>query len=191
MNERARREALDYRRFNKFSLHEPPHFSYGPGTYIITAVCYEHCQIMKSPDRRKYFQKLLISSISNIPESDIRTWVIMPNHYHVLLSVDLKLLKTQLTRIHKFTAHNWNLQDAQRGRKVWYRFSDRKIRSEKHFFASINYIHSNPVKHNYVEIATDWACSGIHLWAEEYGLNYLRTLWKEYPVLDYGKGWDD
>jgi len=191
MSERERQEVLAYRRFCKVPLHEPPHSFSGVGTYIISAACYEHRHIMASADRRKYLQKMLISSISEIPESDIKTWVILPNHYHILLSVDLKMLKERLTKIHRYSALSWNRQDAQQGRRVWFRFSDRRMKSDRHFFTSINYIHSNPVKHGYVENVTDWPCSGIHLWTEEYGLDYLRTLWSDYAVLDYGDGWDD
>jgi putative transposase len=191
MSKHEREEVLAYRRFRKLPLHEPPHFSFRKGTYIISAACFEHRNIIESAERQKQFQKLLLSSISELQESDIRTWVIMPNHYHILLSVDLEMLKNCLTKIHRFTATSWNREDKQEGRKVWFRFSDRRIRNEKHFFASVNYIHSNPVRHDYVKKATDWACSGIHLWVKEYGLDYLRSLWREYPVLDYGKDWDE
>ena len=57
---------------------------------------------------------------------------------------------------------NWNREDGIPNRKVWYRFSDRGMRSEGHFFASINYIHANPVKHGYVEKATEWPWSSLH-----------------------------
>jgi putative transposase len=191
MSERERQEMLEYCRSRRVPLHEPPHFSSGMGTYIITAACYEHRNIMKSADRRRCMQNELLSSICTIPQADIKTWVILPNHYHILLSVDLEILREHLTKIHKYTARQWNGQDAQPGRRVWFRFSDRRIRSDGHFYASVNYIHHNPVKHGHVESPTGWTASGVHYWAEEYGLNYLRTLWRDYPVFDYGKGWDD
>ncbi len=75
--------------------------------------------------------------------------------------------------------------------KVWYRFSDRAIRSERHYQATLNYIHYNPVKHNCVDSPYDWNESSLHWYLEVYGREWLRDGWVNYPVRDYGKGWDD
>lgn len=77
------------------------------------------------------------------------------------------------------------------GRKVWYRFSDRAIRSERHLKAAINYIHANPVRHGLVDVATDWPWSSLAFYEQQYGLDVLRLWWRDYPVDDMGRGWDD
>ena len=84
-----------------------------------------------------------------------------------------------------------NFQQWQKGRKVWYRYSDRLIRSERHHWASVNYIHYNPVKHGYVKKATDWPWVSAHEYLEAHGREWLAQTWTAYPVKDYGKGWDD
>ena len=66
-----------------------------------------------------------------------------------------------------------------------------EIRSERHYYATLNYIHYNPVKHNYVKSPYDWETSSIHWYLQEKGRDWLRSCWVEYPVRDYGKGWDD
>lgn len=77
-----------------------------------------------------------------------------------------------------------------RGRKVWYRYSDREIRGEGHYYACFNYVHGNPAKHGWVKRADQWLCSSIHGYLKELGREYLRDLWDKYPPRDMGKGWD-
>ena len=85
----------------------------------------------------------------------------------------------------------WNKEDKILKRVVWLRYSDRKIRNSNHFWASVNYINTNPVKHHLVTTAMEWETSSIRRHMEEHGRDKLRQLWESYPVLDYGKGWDD
>lgn len=49
---------------------------------------------------------------------------------------------------------------------------------------TLNYIHYNPVKHK-------WAESSVHWYLEHHGREWLRDVWRTYPVRDYGQGWDD
>ncbi len=83
-----------------------------------------------------------------------------------------------------------NKQDGIQGRRVWYRSQDRVMRSRRHFFTSLNYIHNNAVKHGYVKKWQDWAFSSVHWYLEHKGREWLLDLWREYPVLNYGEKWD-
>jgi putative transposase len=83
-----------------------------------------------------------------------------------------------------------NYQQGQPGRQVWYRYSDRFIRNERHLWASVNYIHFNPVKHGYVERMEDWPWSSVHGYLESLGQKGLKRMMILYPIGDYGKGWD-
>jgi len=83
-------------------------------------------------------------------------WVILPNHYHFLVWIgDFSVIGSIIRLVHGRTAHDWNKEDHQSGRKVWYRYSDRAIRSERHYFASLNYLHYNPVKHGWATRPTN------------------------------------
>ena len=64
------------------------------------------------------------------------------------------------------------------------------MRNERHYYTTLNYIHYNPTKHNYAKRPLDWNCSSLHCYKEHFGIEWLRDLWRQYPVLDYGKGWD-
>jgi putative transposase len=171
-------------------LHAPPHYPDGKKNYILTAACYEHQPILQRENRRREFQARLVDGLSRESWAIIHAWVILPNHYHLLASVDLETFREWIRILHSKVATEWNREDKTSGRKVWYRFQDRSIRNEHHYFASLNYIHANPVKHGYAAKADEWKSSSIHSYLDQFGRETLVQLWKNYPVDDYGKGWD-
>jgi len=118
-------------------------------------------------------------------------WVILPNHYHLLIETDLRAFRTWVGHLHNGKSTQWNREDATPGRKVWHRFMDRAIRNERHFHASLNYVHANPVKHGYADDASQWPWSSLHEYLDNVGRDVLVDWWRRYPVRDYGKGWDD
>jgi putative transposase len=64
------------------------------------------------------------------------------------------------------------------------------MRSERHYFATLNYIHHNPVKHGYVTKWQDWPFSSGREYLEKIGVDEASRIWRGFPVLDYGKEWD-
>ncbi|GEP44081.1 hypothetical protein [Brevifollis gellanilyticus] len=65
------------------------------------------------------------------------------------------------------------------------------MRSEKHQWVTVNYIHHNPVHHGYTAQWQDWPWSSAHDWLEYHGREHMTRLWRDHPLLDYGRGWDD
>lgn len=119
-------------------------------------------------------------------------WCILSNHYHVLVRIDaMKDFAQGLGQLHGRTSFTWNREDGARGRRVWHRCSDRVMRSEAHFWTTVNYIHNNPVKHGYVKKWQAWAFSSVHWYLATKGRDWMASLWREYPVLNYGAGWDE
>jgi putative transposase len=104
---------------------------------------------------------------------------------------DFGALGDMFRMVHGPRSREWNLQDSTPGRKVWYRYADRAIRSERHYWTTVNYVHYNPVKHGWVESPHDWEESSVHWDLEHHGREWLRDTWERYPVRDYGLGWDD
>lgn len=173
--------------------HAPPHFGQTRGTYMVSAACYEHQPIMAGDARRTEWEETLIDGLGRDHPGDIviHAWVVLPNHYHLVIEGDLRVFARRIARLHNGKATQWNREDATRGRKVWHRFSDRVIRSEGHFYASLNYIHANPAKHGYAASASDWPWSSLSLYLDTLGRECLADWWERYPVGDYGKGWDE
>jgi putative transposase len=118
-------------------------------------------------------------------------WCVLPNHYHLLVRTDdLKSLTKALGQFHGRSSYAWNQEDDTRGRKVWHRAFDRAIRSDRHFWVTVNYIHHNPVHHGYVDKWQDWLWSSAKEFLELVGRDEASRMWREYPILDYGKKWD-
>jgi len=121
----------------------------------------------------------------------IHAWCILPNHYHVVVKSErIKELRHALGLFHGRSSFIWNGEDQQRGRQVWYNCFERRIKSERHFWATLNYVHHNPVHHGYVECWQDWPWSSARIYLDSIGKTEAEAVWKEYPILDYGKKWD-
>ena len=53
-----------------------------------------------------------------------------------------------------------------------------------------NYVHHNPVHHRLVDKWQDWIWSSAAGFVNSVGRERASQIWKDYPILDYGKGWD-
>jgi putative transposase len=186
------REALVKERLARgFPSHSPPHPVRDQPFYLLTATCYEHTRRMDSSERRQQVLDMLFEQFLS-RGMEIRAWVVLPNHYHLLTHVtDFSVIGGVLRSIHGPTSRQWNLEDDRIGCKVWYRYTDRAIRSEAHYLTTLNYIHYNPVKHGWTKSPYDWVESSVHWYLENNGREWLRDSWIRYPLRDYGKGWDD
>ena len=113
-------------------------------------------------------------------------------HYHALVEAPniLKLLH-ELGRLHGRTSYTWNGEENTRGRQVFHRATERFMRSERHFFATVNYVHNNPVHHGYVRLWIEWRWSSAADYLAQMGRAEAERVWKAYPLRDYGKKWDD
>lgn len=190
MSPEERQRVLEVRRVRGFPLHAPPHFRGVSGEYLITAACYEHRHIFEQPDDLSWLADEVLNALTaaNLLHP---AWAFLPNHYHILLETeDLSIVSETLRLLHSRVATAINGRHRQRGRRVWYRFSDRLIRSERHHWATVNYIHFNPVKHGYADRMGDWPWSSVHDYLETLGQDKVAHVWKAHPVGDYGKGWD-
>jgi putative transposase len=193
LSPKEREEVVNYRRERGYPLHAPPHPFRAAGAYLISAANFEHEPVMKSAKRRTEFETRLLKAIMEIAD-EIVAWVILANHYHILLYVQsLNHVSTALQHLHGTTSREWNIEDNLTvKRRVWYKFTDTYIRNDGHLHAAFNYIHYNPVKHGYVKDPFEWHWSSLSLYYADMGREWLREHWKAYmPPPDFGKGWDD
>jgi len=192
MSPRERVDVLALRKFQRRPWHRPPHLDLGSGYYHFSAACFEHRPVIgETPQRMADFEADLLNMASGL-STDVHAWCILPNHYHLLVeTADLKDFVKAIGKLHGRKSYEWNGGDGKRGRKVWHHSSDRAIRSERHFWVSMNYIHHNPVRHGYVDAWQDWPFSSAQRYLEDVGKEEAAKIWTEYPIRDYGKGWDD
>jgi putative transposase len=192
MNEKQRRDALEYRRLRQFPKHTPPHFDFeGVHQYLITAACYEHAHIIGfSPKRMTEFESEILSVCEQLSTA-IYAWCILPNHYHILLkNSQIKALRREIGFVHGRCSFKWNGEEGNRGRQVWHNCFERRMKSVRHYYASLNYVLNNPVHHGYVESWQDWQWSNAKEYLEKEGKEKAIKIWQKYPILDYGKKWD-
>jgi putative transposase len=186
-----RAELVDQRLAQGHPPHSPPHTVRDEPIYLLAATCFEHLSHMQLQDRRTQvldalFQLFLTNGVN------IHAWVVLPNHYHLLAYVTaFSSLGGIFRLVHGPTARYWNQEYNHPGRRVWYRFTDRAIRSPRHYVTTLNYIHYNPVKHGWAQSPYDWEESSVYLYLEHLGHDWLRDAWVRYPVRDYGRGWED
>jgi putative transposase len=179
-----REEIVKERWLKGFPPHSPPHPMIDATEFLITAACFEHRSILDSPERRRDFSAAVLQRAIEC-DVQVSAWVILPNHYHLLLRASIDSIAKYLKKVNGSTANQWNKEDGAQGRQVWYRYSDRAIRGENHWYAVLSYIHENPVKHGYVHDSVQWEASSVHWYSKSWGderLNqispaYMRAPW--------------
>jgi len=190
LTEEQRDLPIRYRQQHGYPRHAPPHLVREATYYLFTAANFAHANIMDSEARRLGFQGRLLEGF-RVAGIEVSAWVVLPNHYHILaFAPDFDGVAPSFRRLHGSTSRQWNLEDDLVGRQVWYRYTDRAIRSERHLYTTVNYLHYNPVKHGYTDRADQWVSSTFWAYLETKGRDWLKDLWQQYPVRDYGKGWD-
>jgi len=192
MTPEQQREIVEYRRQHHRPWHSPPHWDYeGERQFLISAACFEHAQIIGTTPERMSKCEADLMELHQQYCSEIYAWCLLPNHYHWLVKTDrIKELLKESGKFHGRSSYIWNGEDKKRGRQVWHNSFERPIKSHRHFWASVNYIHHNPVHHDYVEKWQDWPWSSANEFIERVGRERAMEIWNTYPVLDYGKKWD-
>ncbi len=193
MSPSERSETLERRKLNRLPWHSLPHrISEFSNIYLFTAACYEHKPIIgETLARITEFEKTVLEIFESC-QAETYAWSVLLNHYHILAAAaELERLLFRLGRLHGRLSFQWNGEDQRRGRKVWCNVAETAMKSERHFLATLNYVHHNPVKHGYVQQWGDWPFSSAALFLESVGREKAEALWKEYPIGDYGKGWDE
>jgi len=115
---------------------------------------------LSSPEVANMVRDSLI--FHNGSKYELISWVIMPNHVHLLLKplADVEL-STIMHSVKSYTAHEAN-KILHRSGQFWQIESfDRYIRSSKHFDAVKRYIWNNPVKAKLCDSPEDWPYSYV------------------------------
>jgi putative transposase len=191
MTDRQRAEILQLRRQHCSPWHSPPHWESTTRRYHVIAACYEHAPIIGiTPQRLLEFQQVFLDTITPLT-THLHAWVVLPNHYHALVTTpNILAFLVALGRLHGRTSHAWNGEDGRRGRQVWCKAAETGMKSERHFWATMNYVHNNPVRHNYVTRWQDWPFGSAGAYLDTVGTEAAKRCWLQYPVGDYGKDWD-
>ena len=176
--------------------HNPPHIFIPGAKYFITRATYNKVKYFVSNEAKEAITQYMLKSFSHY-NWEIEDWVLLDNHYHVIANApqNADTLPNVIKNFHRFSAlwlrkkiEDINYVDealtqsmhSKKELNIWYNYWDTCITFEKSYFARVNYIWYNPVKHGYVENAEDWQFGSYFSRARDEA-EYVRDLRNRYP----------
>lgn len=140
--------------------------------YFLTNVTYRRKPILV--DNIDLFWIAMSKTKAKMP-FDIVAWVILPDHFHVILNPMQSTPSNILKRVKLSFLRNYKIRIGVGSGRVWQpRFWDHVIRSQDDMNRHIDYIHYNPVKHNHVTSPFDYPHSSIAIFRQDglYGADW-------------------
>src|SRR5688572_22732399 len=108
LSPQAREEVLRYREQQGYPLHAPPHAYESERWFLITAATYGHRVHFGEAEDRLWLREELSGEL-NAGGIECSAWVVLPNHYHLLVRCDrLAQIAEPLRRVHGRTARALN-----------------------------------------------------------------------------------
>ena len=166
----------------KVYAHVPPHLYRDNAKYFITASTYERRKILDSSAK----QQLILSILKACShyEWKLEDWVILDNHYHIMINAPQEALNlpSLIGEYHKFTALFVKKHNPQSVLlpKIFNNYWDTCITFERSYYARLNYLYQNPVKHGYVRNAQDYEW-GSFFFRYQQNKEYVEKLQMEFP----------
>ena len=99
---------------------------------------------------------------------DLMAWVVLPDHFHMIIAAGDKKIPDLIKKIKLSFSSMYRKVTEQREGRVWqYRFWDHIIRDQADLNHHIDYIHYNPVKHDFVNDPRYWKYSSYNAYLKE------------------------
>ena len=138
--------------------HSPPHYLGGSGVYMVTSGTYRKAHYFRSRARLRFLTNRLLE-LAAAHGWKMQAWAVFSNHYHWIGSSPengAEGLGEWIAQLHRESAFFVNGLDDSKGRKVWHNYWESHITYEKSYYARLQYVHQNPVRHGLVERAGDY-----------------------------------
>ncbi len=139
--------------------HAPLHKFVPGGVHMITGATLHKQHFFSGVKRLDLFQEMLLRFMGEhrwIPHA----WACFSNHYHVIVNLpeagaedEAEEAGKEIKRLHQALGYALNRLDQVTGRTVMYQYWDTCLSFENSYFARLNYVMNNPVKHGLVEDA--------------------------------------
>jgi REP-associated tyrosine transposase len=134
--------------------HSPSHHLRDAGTYIVTSATYQKVAVFRGADRLTKLTNHVLELAGRYGWS-LQAWAIFPNHYHLVGQSEAPdSLRAFVRHLHSVTAILANKWDNTPGRRVWFEFWETRITFPRSYFARLNYVHQNAVRHGLVRVAS-------------------------------------
>ncbi|MBI1748260.1 MAG: transposase [Acidobacteria bacterium] len=165
----------------KTYTHAPTHYFSSHAVYMVTAGALHREHFIGSDQKKQCVLNDIRHEIERY-KWELVAWVILSNHYHMLLRAPEKAatLIRLIKNIHTYSAGKLNKLDDSPSRQVWWNYWDTCITNDRSFYARLNYIHWNPVKHGVVRRPEQYRFSSYN---DYYAVDAARTaeLEGDYP----------
>jgi len=165
-------------KFSCSDWHHAPIHRFQPGcTYIVTAGTLYRQHYFHTDEHLRKLERLLLDSLLEA-RWRIHAWSVFSNHYHFIgddwgRTTDLKEL---IGRFHSRTALSLNQAEKKPGRQIWFQYWDRCLTFESSYWARLNCIHNNAVRHGLVTTASDYPFCSARLFETRMSSGFLRRL---------------
>ncbi len=162
--------------------HAPLHRLGEPGTYMVTAATLYKEHYFRGRERLELLLDTLLK-LAKQYEVDLEAWAVFSNHYHWIgrPTGAPEAIKDFINQLHSDTARFVNGEDGVEGRQVWFQYWDTALTFTKSYYARLNYVMENPVRHGVVRLAADypWCSAG---WFEEHARSGAFRMIKSFKV---------
>ena len=137
-------------------MSKPPHRILPGGTYFVSSATWERCELF----RVLKIAEILVQRILACRDKgayQLHEFVVMPNHFHVLLTPgETTSLEKAVQLIKGGSSHEIHKQTGNQ-MEIWQvGFHDWTIRDGEDYLAKVRYIHLNPVEARLVERSKEW-----------------------------------
>ncbi len=148
-------------------------------SYFFTVVTERRQPVLLGEDLRVALREA-IETVRVKRPFEIDAWVLLPDHLHTIWTLPegdkdfatrWRLIKADVTRRCGAKYHRPEWLTARRAAKrcgtLWqHRYWEHCLRDERDFEHHMDYLHYNPVKHDYVKQVSDWPYSSFHRWVK-------------------------
>ncbi len=148
------------------------------GTYFFTVVTHNREHILAEPEHAQLLRQSINHIMNNHPFK-IDAFILLPDHLHCIwtlpdgdedFSTRWRLIKGTFTRqcSDKYKRMATQNRMHKNEQMIWQRrFWEHQIIDDNDFKNHIDYIHYNPVKHQYADSPKDWIYSSFHKYVSE------------------------
>jgi len=173
-------DSIGIRYMLKRYLHAPAHLFIDDTIYFITGAIYRKRALLTSPDLKHGLLGLFQGYFDKYGW-ELRHWVILNNHYHLIgKSRKGKDLSALIRNVHIISAKEIHKATCCE-KPVWWNYWDFCPKNEKEYMTRVNYLLFNPVKHGYADNLRDYPFSSFHKLYTERGRDVLVNQFQEYP----------
>ena len=156
--------------------HAPIHRLGDAGAYMVTASTYNKELLFLGRKRLSYLCDTLLERAAMFGWQ-LQAWAVLPNHYHfVAISEESESLKFFIKQVHSLCARWVNRIDKTPGRVALYQYRDTHLTFEKSYFARLNYVHYNPVRHGLVKDAEQYPWCSAAWFARHAEASFYKTV---------------